>query len=271
MDMCSNGNFSEFINQTLSKQEISWIKESSEMTKEGLNNTKFYLRFGRVYRHIQLKAVPEHVSTVFKNTHELVRFYLLTYAGTSPDQEVLEKLFDTGNTSETITLYKSLQYLESPEKYVHRVTEGIRTNILEVYDAIAYSNSFPAQYLPELAFNQLVLKGIFNERPIYLIEGLEKRLNDELALTAYDYIHERWSAGRKVTSEIWLLLTPILSEKHTDFLTKGIQSGDELQSKAIQLAIVDSKNQNLIENINANHPGITWNEIGEQIHTNNRQ
>ena len=83
-----------------------------------------------------------------------------------------------------------------------------------VFDAIALHNPYPEKYFSELAWNQLVLKTIFNDKPIHFIEGLQNRANEKLAVTLSDFAHERWAAGRSVPAQVWRLtgkyLTPAL-------------------------------------------------------------
>ncbi|MEL7249493.1 MAG: hypothetical protein AAFO03_13790 [Bacteroidota bacterium] len=92
----------DYLMDSLSPAEYAWVNETIEIAKQNMNSTKFLLRFGRVYRHIEERPVPPTVSSVFTTTHELVRFRMLTANGLDVDQEVLEKLFDTGNTAESV-------------------------------------------------------------------------------------------------------------------------------------------------------------------------
>jgi hypothetical protein len=81
-----------------------------------------------------------------------------------------------------------------------------------VFDAIAFGNTYPKTYFSESAWNQLVLKCIFNDKAIHQIIGLNERANQALANTLSDFAHERWSANRRVPSQVWRLIPRFLNE-----------------------------------------------------------
>ncbi|MNR58027.1 hypothetical protein D3C85_1789260 [compost metagenome] len=68
-----------------------------------------------------------------------------------------------------------------------------------------YHNPYPAKFLSQLAWNQLVLKAFFTEKDVHLIVGLNDRVNEALKLTLHDYIEERLAANRTVAPEIYQL------------------------------------------------------------------
>ena len=124
----------------------------------------------------------------------------------------IETLFDTAEMNELVALYSALPVLEYPEKWLFRATDAVRSNMGVVFDAIALRNPFPSAHFTELAWNQLVLKAIFNDKPIHLIVGLEERVNENLAFTLSDFAHERWAAARTVPAQVWRLVSKFLNE-----------------------------------------------------------
>ena len=91
------------------------------------------------------------------------------------------------------TWLKALPY---PDELTARAAEGIRTNITDVFNAVALRNPFPADFFDDDAWNQVILKTLFVGSPVYLIQGVDKRRNEPLARMLVEYAHERWSAGR---------------------------------------------------------------------------
>lgn len=147
---------------------------------------------------------------------------LLKWAARLKRGDFLEKLtqiFQTADRGELVALYQGLMLLPYHTDLVKQTQEGIRTNITEVFDAIALENPFPAKYLDEAAWNQMVLKAAFMDRPIYRIKGIDERANQALAIIISDYAHERWAAGRVVSPEFWRPVTKFLS----DILIKDIE------------------------------------------------
>lgn len=154
--------------------------------------------------------------------------------------EFLDSLFLGADMMELAALYGSLPLFAFPENLVFRTTEGIRTNMTLVLDAIALDNPYPSEYLPELAWNQLVLKVIFTGRPLWRIQGLQDRSNPELSRMLSDYIRERWSAGRNLDPYVWSLMGPYLGLDNFPLVERLIQNPDPRQQKAAFLCCASS-------------------------------
>jgi hypothetical protein len=105
-------------------------------------------------------------------------------------------------------VYRTLPLLSHAEAHVARCTEGIRTNIPPVFCAVAHRNPYPQERLDENAWNQMVLKALFIGVPLAPIRGLDTCANPALARMLRDYAHERWSAGRPVSPELWRCVGP---------------------------------------------------------------
>lgn len=199
---------------------------------------------------------------------ELVRLALLLHLPLTGRQESITKLIATSDIREQKLIYKSLQYLTQAEDFELLMIDGIRTNMTDVYDAIALHSSYPKKYFKEGAWNQMVLKGIFMERPIYRIYGLDERRNADLARIAIDFAHERQSAGRKVTPELWRLVVPFVDDTILQDLIKVAESTDALERDAGLRALHESE-QSAAQNWLNQRPPVeeisTWNDIGAAI------
>lgn len=66
----------------------------------------------------------------------------------------------------------------------------------------------PPGSFPELNFNQMVVKCLFNGVALHRIVGLEQRFSAELSRMADDYAAEREAAGRTVPVDLWLVQAP---------------------------------------------------------------
>ncbi|WMJ74463.1 EboA domain-containing protein [Cytophagaceae bacterium ABcell3] len=153
---------------------------------------------------------------------------------------VLSKLFSTADMEEQIALYKALPLLPHPHKFRFQATEGIRSNIKGVFEAVALDNPFPQQQMDESAWNQLVLKAFFIGSPLYRIKGLDERANSALARMLVDFAHERWAAGRSVNPELWRLVGPFLDLKVFEDLYKLYHSHNSDDRIAAALACAQS-------------------------------
>jgi len=189
----------------------------------------------------------------------------------------IEKLFESADIHEQEALYAALPIYPYQEKFTKRAAEGLRSNMTSVFDAIALNNPYPADYLVEQAWNQMVLKAIFMQRPLYQIIGIDQRLNGSLAKTLVDYVHERWSANRNVIPELWRFVTPFVDDEIVGLLDKVWQNGDDLEKYAVGLTCYYSENiaaKGLLDKYpeirNKIEKGeISWEEIGKDYEAKN--
>lgn len=198
--------------------ELRWIDQKSTLDLKGLS-----LAFVMCPRFIS-KSVISLGDSIFPgwsfqswSLDRLVRVYFLSLMAEKSDDEQaymhqMNLLFDTAEMNEAVALYSAMPVLAYGEKWVLRATDAVRSNIGPVFDAIAFGNPYPAIHFSELAWNQLVLKCIFNDKPIHHIFGLMERNNAPLVQTLSDFAHERWAAGRRVPSQVWRLSSPFLTE-----------------------------------------------------------
>lgn len=143
---------------------------------------------------------------------------LLSFPGEDSDGYVatLEQIIAAADVEEAIAFYRSLPLLPHPEKFKLRAAEGIRTNMSSVFNAVALNNPYPAQYLDDLAWNQMILKALFVGSPLDPIYGLKSRNNQQLSQMLIDYARERLAANRTVSPELWELVMPFKPEVVTE-------------------------------------------------------
>ncbi|WP_336514394.1 EboA domain-containing protein [Pollutibacter soli] len=174
----------------------------------------------------------------------LARVWILTQIDTSSSDTYvrkIEQLFLTAEMNELVALYSALPYLKFPERWVLRCSEGIRNNIATVLEAVMYENPYPAQWLSESAWNQLVMKAFFTDKNVDRITGLDKRANQHLADILTDYAHERWQAHRKVNPQLWRLVSRFINNNNFSDLRKVYSEGDHVEKKAAILACSQSE------------------------------
>lgn len=186
--------------------------------------------------------------------------------------EKLEKLFISSDMGEAVALYQSLPVLPYPGVLKARAAEGVRSNITSVFNAVALRNPYPADYMDDDAWNQIVLKALFVDSPLYLIQGIDERANQDLAHMLTEYAHERWSAGRTVSPELWRPVGPFIDEGNSADIEKVLKNPEEIQKQAAVLALsagdsveakeLLSKNKDLLDQVRAQ--SVSWDDIGER-------
>ncbi len=211
----------EVLADNLTSAECEWLKESSVLPALELMTA-----FVAVPRYIarrevnldaraqlELQETQQGFSVFDWDLIRLSRVWLLGQLDASSRADFvhhLETLFDTAEMNELVALYSALPVLPYPEQWLFRATEAVRSNMGVVFDAIALRNPYPSANFNEQAWNQLVLKAIFNDKPIHLVYGLDERVNEKLARTLSDFAHERWAAGRQVPPQVWRLVVPFM-------------------------------------------------------------
>jgi hypothetical protein len=189
-----------------------------------IENTASPVRlFVSAHRGISRQPVVMDALLGFPSVWTLDRM-VRVYALMKMEAAQVESLWDTAEINEAVALYSSLFYLEHAERWILRATDAVRSNIGDVFDALAFENLYPEAYFSEAQWNQLVLKCIFNDKGIHRIRGLERRKNAALAQSISDFAHERWAAGRHVPPQVWRLVQ--------GFVDEGIEKDLEVLSRS---------------------------------------
>lgn len=116
----------------------------------------------------------------------------------------LDALFATGDAEELVALYQGLALL--PSATAARAAEGVRSNLVTVFRAVALDNPYPAEHLDDGAFNQVVLKAVFTSSDLDRIRGLRARWNPDLQRMLADLVRERTAARRPIDPRVLTLL-----------------------------------------------------------------
>ncbi len=173
---------------------------------------------------------------------QAARVYLLLVSGSDGAKFLrrLDQLCDTADIGELVAFYRGLPLYPDQSRYVLRAAEGVRTSMKAVFEAVAHRNPYPAEQFAEPAWNQMVLKTLFIGTTLYPVVGLDQRANAELARMLCDYAHERWSAGRPVSPELWRCVGPFARGDMLQDLGRVLEKGAEPERTAAALALAAS-------------------------------
>ncbi|REG86331.1 EboA domain-containing protein [Algoriphagus antarcticus] len=245
----------QLLERSANQKGLDWLSTQIEKIRTEAIPSKFFLAFSQASRYfkkeklevsndliIQADQLVSGFQPEFWDQLQTARTVLmLSYPQEKkPWFTAMNQLFETADMKEHQALFAALPLMPFQEELIPRAIDGLRTNISLVFDAIALNNPFPEKYFPEANWNQMVLKAIFMQRPLYRIQGLEERRNPTLAAIARDFAHERWAAGRAVMPEIWRLVSPFVNEQFFEDLKKTLATKDELQIKAALLTLRES-------------------------------
>jgi len=270
----------DWIAEVCSSEEVKWLEEEEKKFRSQGNERDLVLAFSKVPRKITRKDLnigPEETfkaQTLKKNWHpenldseQAARILLLlSFASEKPEEfsGTVEKLLETADLNEQITIYSALPLFPNPERFLQIAYSGTRSNATSVFDTITLENPYPYEHFSEEAYNRLVLKAAFMERPFWKIVGIPERANPVLAELLLDLVSERWSAGREFNPLVWRLITPALTEnRFREFKTRAKQM-DPINEEAVVLAYEQHKNSSTPDSRK-------WEELLEkwetQIHT----
>ncbi len=266
----------------LSEDSQTWFKDKLSGIDQPSN---FFLSFGMVNRKIErhivcpnaaLTAVLRTINPAFDSDQwtldEFCRLAFLLSLPIEGNLDRIKRLVSTADIKEQVTIYKSIQYLPNAETFQLLVIDGIRTNMVDVFDAITANNSYAMRFFTESAWNQMVLKSIFMERPIFRIMGIDDKRNEKLALILHDFVHERWSAHRPVTPELWRMMIGYINADIFGDLKKAANDSSELARIAAIKVMKGSDLKEATEWLNTIRelpPDTSWDEIGRQVFQKN--
>ncbi len=208
-----------WVSRQVNTEGLNWLNEKRQQLNDGAPKRILFTAFSAVPRYIRKNEIQPTVEESESASNFLNAWFpyhwtidqaartllVLSLPSHQPDKylNILNEVFTVADVRELVALYQLLPLLSYPEKFCDRAAEGIRSNMMVVFNAVALNNPYPAKYLDNQAWNQMVLKALFVGSPLHLIQGLDERANSDLARMLVDYAHERWAAGRDVSAELW--------------------------------------------------------------------
>ena len=279
---------SEIIKENVSAEPWIWLKDKGEaIHKGGVQqwNTAFAAAPRKTGKNIIALSIAqeEKIKSIRKNLiirnwsiDRVSRVWLLLQLDPVNKTDyitAIESLFRGAEMNELVALYSSLPVLAYPESWKHRCTEGIRNNIGIVLESIMCDNPYPSENLDEGAWNQLVLKALFTEKPIHKIIGIEERANQHLANTLSDYAHERWAAHRTILPQLWRSVGKFINAAIFPDIERIAYSENSIEREAAMLACSQSDFRPAVELLNKNPEvksliekgEITWDKLAEKV------
>ncbi|MBY0224799.1 MAG: EboA domain-containing protein [Hyphomicrobium sp.] len=167
---------------------------------------------------------------------------VLDAAGHAPDrfQSLIDAVFRTGEIGEQVALLQALPLFPYPSDVLPHATEGIRSAVQPIFEAVAHRNPYPYETFNQQQCNQMVLKALFIGSRLAPIVGLDARANPDLARTLIDYAHERWAAHREVAFELWRCVGPFLRIADLEDIGRVLNSPEQKDCRAAALALTAS-------------------------------
>jgi hypothetical protein len=272
----------EWVRRSATAEAAQWVQTHCLALAEGAPERTLFLDFSGALRRTgkaPLALRPEDLARADRlrpawspatwTTDQAARIALvLSWPSPEPVPYVatLDRLFQHADLGELVALYEALPVLPHPAAHVRRCTEGVRTNMTDVFKAVAHGNPYPREHLDEAAWNQMVLKALFVGVTLHPVLGLDARANPALARMLLDYARERWAAKRAVSPELWRCIGPFADDHALEAMGKVLTEGETAERRAVVLSLRSSKDPKAKELL-ARHrvelpPGCDWAHLG---------
>jgi len=272
----------EWIGRRAPADATRWVEAQCKALAEGAPKRTLFLDFSGTLRRTgkaALGLLPEDLARADRlrpawnpamwTTDQAARIALvLSWPAATPEEYVatLDEIFQSADLGELVALYEALPVLPHQRAHVRRCAEGVRTNMTDVFKAVAHHNPYPCEHLDEPQWNQMVLKALFVGVPLYPVWGLDPRANPRLSRMLVDYAKERWAARRAVSPELWRCVGLCPDENGLDAMGKVLAEGEAPERRAVALALLSSPHAGA-KALLARHPvelppGCDWAHLG---------
>lgn len=279
------------LSERLPAEQYSWLTGRLAMINNDDSLRDLHISFGLIPRRLgRADLIPTGVDSEAADavlpgwklddwsidmTARVLLLCTVAYRSNRHFSELFRSMCQTADLSESVALYKGIALYPASDEPDTQIGEGLRTHIRAIFEAIAHNNPYPAAHFSVLRWNHMVLKALFIESALHPIQGLEARANPELARILCDYAHERWSAQRPVTHELWRCVGPFAHDDMIDDLQKALDSPELLNHQAAVLALSncpDPRARQLLSPHAAEAEAVakarlTWDSIGTKTTT----
>lgn len=280
----------DILQQSAPPAAFAWLRDRLGEQETQFSKRPFYYAFSGVSRHFpkhgrlemtpgqsqRLQELAPGLSLAHWDVFRLARVLLLLALERQEKSVFLETiaaLLNTADLREQAAIYSAYPLLPHQEDLVESAIDGLRSNIVDVFDSIALNNPFPAARFTDAAWNQMVLKAIFISRPLYRISGLEARRNADLAAAISYLAHERWAAGRRIPADAWRNCVGFVSDEISADLHHLLETGEPADREAAALVLASDGDPRLADlrgrlegEIDAIGAGtLSWDRLGEKL------
>lgn len=235
------------------EQGLGWLDEQTDRLNDGPPAQTLYTALGLAPRKLgrdDLILSPQDLGQASDarsrwdpeglSVDAAARILLLLSVPDHEFAKTFSELCRTAEVGELIALYRGLPLYPQPEQLVGQACEGLRTSMRAVFESVAHYSPFPAEHFTEAQWNQMVLKALFVESPLYPIQRLDERSNPELARIMCDYAQERRAAGRSIPVELWRCVGPHADTVMLADIKQALRSDNSTEQAAAALALASS-------------------------------
>jgi hypothetical protein len=204
--------------RVLAPESLQWLRAEIDRQRTALDERRLAIALGLTSRKIGRVELSLNVNEAAAAQRlragwqpqlwaadEAARILILMASHGGDDQAFaarVDRLCTTAEVTEYIAYLKGFAIFPAPRSLYGRAREGVRSAITPVFAAIACHNPYPFDHFDEEAWNQMVVKCVFNGVPIETIAGLHERRNPEVVQMLRDLVAERQAASRPLPEAV---------------------------------------------------------------------
>jgi len=206
------------LSRVLAPDALTWLNGEIDRQRAAADERRLAIALGLASRKIarvELSLNPDEATKARQlraswqpelwSADEAARVLILGASHHGDDQAFaarVDRLCTTAEVTEHIAYLKGFAIFPAPTLLYGRAREGVRSAITPIFAAIACHNPYPFDHFDEDAWNQMVVKAVFNGVPIETIVGLRERRNGEVVQMMRDLVSERRAAGRPLPDAV---------------------------------------------------------------------
>lgn len=236
---------------------LGWLDQQARQVASGERPQSLGIAFGLVPRKVGKqdldldateqdagRAIRAGLDTTGWSLDQAARIFLVLASFKGDEaafQAGIERVFSTAEIGEQIALLRGLPLFPAPLLFLARATEGVRSGMQPVFEAVAHRNPYPRDHFSDAQWNQMVVKTLFIGSRLAPVQGLDERRNADLAHMLVDYADERRAAGRSISPELWRCVAPFAEEKEIATLAAILRDGGDNESAGAALALAECR------------------------------
>jgi hypothetical protein len=206
------------LSRVLAPDALQWLKAEIDRQHAAVDERKLAIALGltgRKIARVDLSLTADEVATARRlragwqperwAADEAARILILMATHAGDDQAFaarVDRLCSIAEVNEYTAYLKGFAIFPAPKLLYARAREGVRTAITPVFAAIVCHNPYPFDHFDDDAWNQMVVKCVFNGVPIETIVGLHERRNPEVVQMLRDLVSERQAASRPLPEAV---------------------------------------------------------------------
>jgi hypothetical protein len=206
------------LSRALAPEALQWLDAEIERQRAAVDERRLAIALGltgRKIARVELSLTRDEAATAQRlrpgwqperwSADEAARILILMASHGGDDAAFaarLERLCTMAEVTEYIAYLKGFAIFPAPGLLYARAREGVRSAITPVFAAIACHNPYPRDHFDADAWNQMVVKCVFNGVPIETIVGLQERRNPEVVQMLRDLVAERQAASRPLPEAV---------------------------------------------------------------------